>query len=172
MLKRYSHSIAWVILSVWVFYTFIHTATAIFQLKLHHTTVNHILKRKKEKKLVQLTVPAWDNTFIRINKKEFIWQGEWYDILNISEKQGTLFITAYHDKKEKKLRNILSQAVEHEQENSGKNKINPKFELKEICITKVFFMFDVSCIKLIYKNIQDKIENIALSLPYPPPEII
>jgi hypothetical protein len=171
MLKKCSTSIAWGILSVWVFYTIIHTVLAVFQLGTHHSTVDYALKHKKEKHLKHLTIPVTDKAFVRINKKEFVWQGEWYDIVNLSEKEGAYHIIAYPDKKEAKLRKNLADSVEQNQEKSGQHTFSLKFEWKEIYISQIKYVFYVYFISVF--GCKDSVLNTLntfLTLPTPPPE--
>lgn len=170
MFKKHSVHIAWVILSVWIFYTVIHTGMALLQLNLHHKNTQYRLTHKKEKYLVSLTISHNEKDFIRVNKKEFIWQGEWYDIEQITEKNGVLHITAYPDKKEEKLQKRLAKALEQHQEQSEKGKNHVKFELKESYVNAVKFLFiPLSRIFFTPYLILDT-QSAYLSLLKPPPE--
>jgi 5S rRNA maturation endonuclease (ribonuclease M5) len=171
VVNKYSVYTSWVILSVWVFYTIIHTGVALLQLNAHHQNTEYKLKYKKEKQLVSLTVSPESTEFIRVNKKEFIWQGEWYDIEEITEKNGVLHILAHPDKKEEKLQKNLTKALEHNQEQPQKSKNNIKFELKESYISHIDFLFISpyhSFFTVTYLTAD--IQSIHLALLKPPPE--
>lgn len=169
--KKHSVHAAWAILSVWVFYTVIHTGVALLQLNLHHYHTEYELQHKKQKPLVCLTILPESKDFIRVNKKEFIWQGEWYDIKEITEQNGTLYIIAYPDKKEKKFQERLAKALEQHQEQSQKGKNHVKFELKESYVSAVKFLFIPLCrtFFILWYLILDT-QSVHLSLPKPPPE--
>jgi len=171
MLKKYSISIAWSILSVWVFYTLFHTVLAVFELNMHHTIVQHQLKHHKEKKTIELTIFMCDKNFVRINKKEFVWQNEWYDIVSISEKDGIYHIVAYPDKKEEKLRKNLAQAIEQNQEKSEKGKHTQKFELKESYTNTILYLFNSTYSLVDYYQPEFRMQDGILTLPCPPPKI-
>lgn len=143
------------------------------ELNIHHKTIAEKLKRKKEKTLVRLCIPAQDKDFVRVNKKEFIWQGQWYDIDEIQEKNGMYEIIAHPDKKEKELQEKLNQALEHEQEQSEKSKKSPKFELKETYAQKIEYLF-LPCFNCYQKGTLtiSIIHNLSFSLLKPPPEFL
>lgn len=168
---NYSKIIAYFTLSIWIFYIFIHTGIALLQLSIHHQTierkVNHNSQKKDIKKLV---IPIQDKNFIRINQKEFIWQNEWYDIVSISQSEGLLYLTAYLDKKEHKLRKNLSETIQNSQEKSEKNKINPKFEGKEYCTNEITYSFIAFSSSYNYYSFEYKIQDLSLPLTSPPPK--
>lgn len=166
----YSKIIAYFTLSVWIFYIFIHTAIALLQLSIHHQTIQRKVSHKNPKHIKQLVISTQDKNFIRINQKEFIWQNEWYDIVSISQSDGLLYLTAYLDKKEHKLRKNLSETIQNSQEKSEKSKINPKFEGKEYCINGIIYSFITFSSSYSYYSFEYKIQDLSLPLISPPPK--